>query len=435
MTALRVGADLSHVFCTPEAGTAIKAYSPDIIVHPVLGGGEEDIAAVLEWLPRMDAMVIGPGMGRSKPVLLAASHIIKAAAALKVPTVIDGDALWLLSNDAEVGGLGLVSGSRWDGTPLVLTPNPMEFARLQAAVEKSAGGAKDEAGTLRQRIANTARRTAALTERMECRGKEVADSWRKRDALFLRGGDASAGDGGGDDASASAQGAERDTVPPPALRCPPLACDPGPYPSGSDCLDMARSLSGRVGGAADGGKESYASGLIVMQKGRRDVISDGRIVVLGPKPVEDGLVGLKRCGGQGDLLAGSLAVTLAWSVAKRGKGGGKHAAAAGAQQRGRKQSIGLGLTAPEPVLPWPLIACVAASNITRLSVATACKEAGEGGEWSRLRTRREVAGSAFTSTSDLPTPKVRGLVASDVLPKVARVAGRVVPCLPPSSSM
>ena len=124
MTALRVGADLSHVFCTPEAGTAIKAYSPDIIVHPVLGGGDDEIKAVLDWLPSMDCMVIGPGMGRSKPVMRAASHIIKAAAALQLPTVIDGDALWLLSNDTDVGGTSLVSGSRWDGTPLVLTPNP-----------------------------------------------------------------------------------------------------------------------------------------------------------------------------------------------------------------------------------------------------------------------------------------------------------------------
>ncbi len=36
MSALRCGADLSHVFSLSEAGTAIKAYSGDVIVHPIL---------------------------------------------------------------------------------------------------------------------------------------------------------------------------------------------------------------------------------------------------------------------------------------------------------------------------------------------------------------------------------------------------------------
>jgi NAD(P)H-hydrate repair Nnr-like enzyme with NAD(P)H-hydrate dehydratase domain len=31
------GADLVHVFCEKEAGTVIKTYSPELIVHPVLG--------------------------------------------------------------------------------------------------------------------------------------------------------------------------------------------------------------------------------------------------------------------------------------------------------------------------------------------------------------------------------------------------------------
>lgn len=30
------GADLSHVFCTKDAATVIKSYSPELIVHPVL---------------------------------------------------------------------------------------------------------------------------------------------------------------------------------------------------------------------------------------------------------------------------------------------------------------------------------------------------------------------------------------------------------------
>jgi ATP-dependent NAD(P)H-hydrate dehydratase len=30
------GADLSHVFCTKDAATVVKSYSPELIVHPIL---------------------------------------------------------------------------------------------------------------------------------------------------------------------------------------------------------------------------------------------------------------------------------------------------------------------------------------------------------------------------------------------------------------
>ena len=195
MTALRIGADLSHVFCTPEAGTAIKSYSPDIVVHPVLRS-RDNVAAILDWLPRMSCLVIGPGLGRSRPVLEAACVIIEQASRLKLPTVIDGDALWLLSDADFCDGLGLVSGSRWDGTPVVLTPNAMEFARLQRAVDARRGLAfSDLSETLLQRIQRTSGQTNALVERLECRGKEIADSWWKRDAVLMR--------GGGDETAAS----------------------------------------------------------------------------------------------------------------------------------------------------------------------------------------------------------------------------------------
>ena len=33
---MQQGADLSHVICSPTASGAIKSYSPDLIVHPIL---------------------------------------------------------------------------------------------------------------------------------------------------------------------------------------------------------------------------------------------------------------------------------------------------------------------------------------------------------------------------------------------------------------
>jgi len=35
ISALKVGGDLSHIFCSKFSSPAIKSYSPEIIVHPV----------------------------------------------------------------------------------------------------------------------------------------------------------------------------------------------------------------------------------------------------------------------------------------------------------------------------------------------------------------------------------------------------------------
>lgn len=50
-TGLCQGADLSHVICSPTAANSIKSYSPDLIVHPILG---EDRFVIFS-LPRSDS--------------------------------------------------------------------------------------------------------------------------------------------------------------------------------------------------------------------------------------------------------------------------------------------------------------------------------------------------------------------------------------------
>ncbi|XP_036156309.1 ATP-dependent (S)-NAD(P)H-hydrate dehydratase isoform X5 [Myotis myotis] len=68
ISALKVGADLSHVFCTREAAPVIKSYSPELIVHPVLDSPDA-VHEVEKWLPRLHALVVGPGLGREEALL------------------------------------------------------------------------------------------------------------------------------------------------------------------------------------------------------------------------------------------------------------------------------------------------------------------------------------------------------------------------------
>ncbi|KAI5076596.1 hypothetical protein GOP47_0008661 [Adiantum capillus-veneris] len=218
ISALKVGADLSHVFCTQGAATVIKSYSPELIVHPILeeshdvkGERQEVQKKVLceigKWLDRFDCLVIGPGLGRDPFLLDCVSEIIQEAKAKEIPLVIDGDGLFLITNSPE-----LVCGY----SSAILTPNVNEHKRLVAKMADVDGEA-------------------------------------------------------------------------PAL--------PNDV-NGEDLASQLKELAKKMGG------------ITIVQKGNVDHISDG-ISVLS----SDFFGSPRRCGGQGDVLSGSIGAFMAWSRA------------------------------------------------------------------------------------------------------------------------
>ncbi|KAI8566222.1 hypothetical protein RHMOL_Rhmol02G0023300 [Rhododendron molle] len=151
ISALKIGADLSHVFCTKDAAPIIKGYSPELIVHPVLEESysvrDEDkksiservLAEVEKWMERFDCLVVGPGLGRDPFLLDCVSNIIKHARRSSIPIVIDADGLFLVTNS-----LDLVSGY-----PLaILTPNINEYKRLVQSVLNCEVNDRDAPGQL-----------------------------------------------------------------------------------------------------------------------------------------------------------------------------------------------------------------------------------------------------------------------------------------------
>lgn len=133
ISALKLGADLSHIFCTKDAAPVIKGYSPELIVHPILEESysirDEDQASVSakvieevdKWMERFDCLVIGPGLGRDQFLLDCVSEIMKHAKRSNIPMVVDGDGLFLVTNCID-----LVR----DYPLAVLTPNVNEYKRL-----------------------------------------------------------------------------------------------------------------------------------------------------------------------------------------------------------------------------------------------------------------------------------------------------------------
>ena len=139
MASLRAGAELVYLMTAAEAAGPIKAYSPELMVTPVYShrriasdeeaeaGAErtELTARIVALLPRLHALVVGPGLGRDAAVLDGVGAAIAAARERGLPIVLDADGLWLVALRPE-----LVAGYRW----AVLTPNAREYARLAKTV-------------------------------------------------------------------------------------------------------------------------------------------------------------------------------------------------------------------------------------------------------------------------------------------------------------
>ena len=207
MASARLGCDLSYVFCEPSAAPTIKSYSPNLMVSPILrsvasleqykkdSSAEELAKPIVDMLPRLHVLVIGPGLGRDEVTQKQVKAVIQAARKNDppVPMVLDADALWLVQTDPSI-----IEGYK----ECILTPNVIEFARLAKSVDVDASGDKDKA-----------------------------------------------------------------------------------------CQEVAAKLGG----------------VCILQKGAVDYISQGRDIT-----VSDFKGGLKRSGGQGDTLTGSLGTFLAW---------------------------------------------------------------------------------------------------------------------------
>ena len=120
ISALKLGADLVHIFCHSKAGAVIKGYSPDLIVHPVLDK-EEALNEMKPWIHRLHCVIIGPGLGRDPKILGNVSQVITFCEELNKPLVIDADGLFLISQNPDI----IKNHSR-----TILTPNLMEYNNL-----------------------------------------------------------------------------------------------------------------------------------------------------------------------------------------------------------------------------------------------------------------------------------------------------------------
>jgi NAD(P)H-hydrate epimerase len=127
MGALRTGAGLVYLG-VPESIYAIEAMKlNEPIVFP-LADDDGKLAAfateeIKNLLPRMDTVLIGPGLGQSKGTLAALKAVLREFAG---PVVLDADGINLLAQHKYL--------LRGRTAPTVLTPHEGEFARLYGPI-------------------------------------------------------------------------------------------------------------------------------------------------------------------------------------------------------------------------------------------------------------------------------------------------------------
>lgn len=124
ISALRLGADLVHVMCTPSAALPIKSYSPDLMVMPILC--RDRASQFNNWVKRLHCVVIGPGLGRDPETKDVVSQWLEVIKDQRIPVIIDADGLNLITEQPH-----LIRGYK----DAILTPNIAEFCRLYHALK------------------------------------------------------------------------------------------------------------------------------------------------------------------------------------------------------------------------------------------------------------------------------------------------------------
>jgi ADP-dependent NAD(P)H-hydrate dehydratase len=119
MSSLRTGADLVYLAVPKLIASSVRSLSPDLIVFPIadakLTTGAAD--ALLKWLPEIDTLVLGPGMGRQN--LEGVKKLVRdICLERKVKATIDAEA-----QNVEIFNLLKNKGC-------VSTPHPGEFRRV-----------------------------------------------------------------------------------------------------------------------------------------------------------------------------------------------------------------------------------------------------------------------------------------------------------------
>jgi NAD(P)H-hydrate epimerase len=122
IAAYRTGVDLVRIAIPSDAYPIVASYSPNFIVHPLSGSylRPKDIEVILNFIPNVDCVIIGPGLGEHKSTRSAVQTILKKCKKL---VLIDADGIKAVGEKRSI----LTNNKPLAG---VITPHQAEFKLL-----------------------------------------------------------------------------------------------------------------------------------------------------------------------------------------------------------------------------------------------------------------------------------------------------------------
>lgn len=121
--ALRTGVDLVRLYTPGACARAAMAYAPDLIVHPGVDGRAlvpEDLAGMEPLWTKVDAVLVGPGLGLGRPTQRAIAEVLRRTQRARRPLVLDADALAVAGRHPDL----------LRRRPVLATPHAREFRDL-----------------------------------------------------------------------------------------------------------------------------------------------------------------------------------------------------------------------------------------------------------------------------------------------------------------
>lgn len=119
LAALRTGADLVFIATPDTCWPIVASFSPNLIVSPLPGSllSSSHIPQIKDLLPRVDTVVIGPGLGQGKDTVDAIPPLVDLCVSQEKSLVIDADAISSLEKMHNLHNI-------------VVTPHQNEFKKL-----------------------------------------------------------------------------------------------------------------------------------------------------------------------------------------------------------------------------------------------------------------------------------------------------------------
>ncbi|NHI89510.1 MAG: NAD(P)H-hydrate dehydratase [Candidatus Thorarchaeota archaeon] len=140
MAALRTGADLVRVLAPDPVVTAIRSYSPNLMVtglgtHILV---PETAEAVIEYAKNSTAVAIGPGLGLEQQTKIAVVSIVEQIVKAGIPLVLDADGLKsLAASELKLSPELSVLTPHWGELSILMEKDLGDSASLQNRVDQA----------------------------------------------------------------------------------------------------------------------------------------------------------------------------------------------------------------------------------------------------------------------------------------------------------